>query len=234
MPSVRRSDVRTFAQLLAHIAEAQYIGCAAVLGEAYAPRNLEQTASAKAQVIPALRSAFAYCGSRVVRTPATLAAAERGGSLRPRSEPSLARSARGRRTSSSITATCRDLPADAGHRAARQPPSDTRRGRADAFAMFAMIADGFDAAGPQALRRPPLPTRRRHKLVLGQLAPFPDLQVLRCGPGRSRCAPASPGSTHRAVDVFDCCPGGGSVQGKGTRAGSGAGLRIPQAFDGCD
>lgn len=56
------SDVRTFAQLLAHIAEAQYIGCGAVLGETYVPRNLEQTVSAKAQVIPALRSAFGYCG----------------------------------------------------------------------------------------------------------------------------------------------------------------------------
>jgi uncharacterized damage-inducible protein DinB len=54
-------SVRTFAQLVAHIAEAQYIACTAVRGEEYKPHNLEQSLSTKAELIPALEKAVAFC-----------------------------------------------------------------------------------------------------------------------------------------------------------------------------
>jgi uncharacterized damage-inducible protein DinB/uncharacterized protein YciI len=54
-------SVRTFAQLVAHIAEAQYIACMPVRGEEYKARNLEQTLSSKAELIPALEKAIGYC-----------------------------------------------------------------------------------------------------------------------------------------------------------------------------
>jgi len=54
-------DVRTFAQLLGHIADAQYIGCSAVAGEKYTPRDIEKNKLAKAELIPALKDALAYC-----------------------------------------------------------------------------------------------------------------------------------------------------------------------------
>jgi uncharacterized damage-inducible protein DinB len=56
-------DVRTFAQLLGHIADAQYIGCSAVAGEKYTPRDIEKNKSTKADLVPALKQAFAYCES---------------------------------------------------------------------------------------------------------------------------------------------------------------------------
>ncbi|MFI4923284.1 MAG: hypothetical protein ACHP6J_06185, partial [Burkholderiales bacterium] len=46
-----------------HIADAQYIGCSAVAGEKYTPRDIEKNQSAKADIIPALKQAFAYCES---------------------------------------------------------------------------------------------------------------------------------------------------------------------------
>jgi len=56
-------DVRTFAQLVGHIADAQYIGCSAVNGEKYTPRDIEKNQSGKAELIPALKEAIAYCES---------------------------------------------------------------------------------------------------------------------------------------------------------------------------
>lgn len=54
-------EVRSFAQMLGHVADAQYMFCAAVLGE-QAPRpGVEKSKSTKADLIPALKEAFAYC-----------------------------------------------------------------------------------------------------------------------------------------------------------------------------
>jgi len=55
------SEVRSFAQMLGHVADAQYMFCAAVLGE-QAPRpGVEKSKSTKEELIPALKEAFAYC-----------------------------------------------------------------------------------------------------------------------------------------------------------------------------
>jgi uncharacterized damage-inducible protein DinB len=55
--------VRSFAQLVAHVADDQYNLCAPVKGETRraAYSELENTLTAKSDLIPALRKAFAYC-----------------------------------------------------------------------------------------------------------------------------------------------------------------------------
>jgi uncharacterized damage-inducible protein DinB len=53
-------DVRTVAQLFAHIADAQYEFCGAASGENIS-KNIEKTDTTKAQIVPALKAAFAYC-----------------------------------------------------------------------------------------------------------------------------------------------------------------------------
>jgi uncharacterized damage-inducible protein DinB len=57
------SAVRTFAQQVAHVADDQYNLCAPARGETRhaAYREIENTLSTKAQLVPALRAAFAYC-----------------------------------------------------------------------------------------------------------------------------------------------------------------------------
>ena len=55
-------EVRTAGGLLAHIANAQYAFCSSAAGEA-SPNaaNLEETLTTKAEIVPALQAAFAYC-----------------------------------------------------------------------------------------------------------------------------------------------------------------------------
>jgi hypothetical protein len=56
-------DVRTFAQQIAHIADDQYNLCAPAKGETRkaAYTAIESSLSSKAQLVPALKDAFAYC-----------------------------------------------------------------------------------------------------------------------------------------------------------------------------
>lgn len=54
-------DVRSFGQLFGHVADAQYIFCSAVLGEKNPAPKVEQTKTAKADLISAMKDAFAYC-----------------------------------------------------------------------------------------------------------------------------------------------------------------------------
>ena len=56
-------DVRTFAQQVAHVADDQYNLCAPAKGETRqaAYRAIENSLSAKADLLAALRAAFAYC-----------------------------------------------------------------------------------------------------------------------------------------------------------------------------
>ena len=55
-------DVRTAGQLLAHIANAQYFFCSTAAGtESPNEVNIEETATTKAEIVPALKDAFAYC-----------------------------------------------------------------------------------------------------------------------------------------------------------------------------
>lgn len=55
-------EVRTLGQILAHVANAQYLFCSAAAGEE-SPNsvNLEETLTTKAQIVAALDEAFAYC-----------------------------------------------------------------------------------------------------------------------------------------------------------------------------
>jgi len=56
-------DVRTFAQQVAHVADDQYNLCAPARGETRkaAYTAIETSLSAKAELLPALKAAFAYC-----------------------------------------------------------------------------------------------------------------------------------------------------------------------------
>jgi uncharacterized damage-inducible protein DinB len=53
-------SVRSFGQILGHVADAQYLFCSAVLGEKNPALNIEKTKTSKADLIAALKEAFAY------------------------------------------------------------------------------------------------------------------------------------------------------------------------------
>jgi hypothetical protein len=54
--------VRTYGQIVGHIADAQYANCSAVLGEKDPNPKIEATKTSKADLIAALKGSFAYCG----------------------------------------------------------------------------------------------------------------------------------------------------------------------------
>src|SRR5438876_8151407 len=54
--------VRTFGQIIGHVADAQYTNCSSVLGENDPNPKIETTKTSKADLIAALKDAFAYCG----------------------------------------------------------------------------------------------------------------------------------------------------------------------------
>jgi uncharacterized damage-inducible protein DinB len=56
-------EVRTVAQLFAHIADGQYEFCGVAAEGKPVSKNIEKTATTKAQIVPALKEAFAYCDS---------------------------------------------------------------------------------------------------------------------------------------------------------------------------
>jgi uncharacterized damage-inducible protein DinB len=53
--------VRSFGQVVGHVADAQYMFCSIVLGEKNPALKIEQTKTSKADLIAALKDAFAYC-----------------------------------------------------------------------------------------------------------------------------------------------------------------------------
>ena len=53
--------VRSYGQILGHVADAQYLFCSLVLGEKNPALKIEQTKTSKADLIAALKDAFAYC-----------------------------------------------------------------------------------------------------------------------------------------------------------------------------
>lgn len=55
------STVRNFGQLIGHVADAQYEFCAAVVGDGKQPPGIEKSKTSKADLIEALKQAFAYC-----------------------------------------------------------------------------------------------------------------------------------------------------------------------------
>jgi uncharacterized damage-inducible protein DinB len=62
-------EVRTAGQILAHVADGQYIFCSAAAGEASPmTQSVEQTRTTKAAIMEALEAAFEYCESVMGRT----------------------------------------------------------------------------------------------------------------------------------------------------------------------
>ena len=54
--------VRSFGQILGHVADANYLFCSSALGEKNPSPGIEKTKSTKAELTSALHEAFAYCG----------------------------------------------------------------------------------------------------------------------------------------------------------------------------
>ena len=55
------STVRSFGQLIGHVADAQYEFCAPVVGDGAKSPGIEKSKTSKADLIQALKDAFAYC-----------------------------------------------------------------------------------------------------------------------------------------------------------------------------
>ena len=55
------STVRSFGQLVGHVADAQYEFCAAVVGDGKHSPGIEKNKTSKADLIQGLKDAFAYC-----------------------------------------------------------------------------------------------------------------------------------------------------------------------------
>jgi len=53
--------VRSFGQILGHVADSQYFFCSMVLGEKNPAPKVEKTKTSKADLIASLKDAFAYC-----------------------------------------------------------------------------------------------------------------------------------------------------------------------------
>lgn len=54
-------DVRSFGQLVGHVADAQYSFCSTATGEANPMKSIEKTKSSKADLVAALKDAVTYC-----------------------------------------------------------------------------------------------------------------------------------------------------------------------------
>jgi uncharacterized damage-inducible protein DinB len=54
-------DVRSFGQLVGHVADAQYMFCSPVIGKTTPPPGVEKSKTSKADLVQALKDAFAFC-----------------------------------------------------------------------------------------------------------------------------------------------------------------------------
>ena len=54
-------EVRSFGQIVGHIADAQYLLCSMALGEKNPAPGIEKTKTSKAELIAGVKEAFAYC-----------------------------------------------------------------------------------------------------------------------------------------------------------------------------
>jgi uncharacterized damage-inducible protein DinB len=54
-------DVRSFGQLVGHVADANYNFCAMAIGEPNPAKNIEKTKTSKADLVAAVKDAVAYC-----------------------------------------------------------------------------------------------------------------------------------------------------------------------------
>ena len=55
------ASVRSFGQIIGHVADAQYMFCSTELGEKNPDLKIEQNKTSKADLIAALKGAFSYC-----------------------------------------------------------------------------------------------------------------------------------------------------------------------------
>lgn len=53
--------IRTFGQLVGHVADAQYLFCSAAIGKENPALGIEKTKTTKADLVAALKEGFAYC-----------------------------------------------------------------------------------------------------------------------------------------------------------------------------
>ncbi|MGA2149815.1 MAG: DinB family protein [Bryobacteraceae bacterium] len=76
-------DVRTVGQLFAHIADGQYEFCGVASEGKSVSKDVEQTLKTKAEIVPALKDAFAYCDAAYAQmTDANAAELVRFGGMR--------------------------------------------------------------------------------------------------------------------------------------------------------
>jgi len=54
-------DVRTFGQLVGHVADASYMFCSQAIGETIPAKDIEKTKTSKADLVAALKDGVAYC-----------------------------------------------------------------------------------------------------------------------------------------------------------------------------
>jgi uncharacterized damage-inducible protein DinB len=54
-------EVRTFGQIVGHVADASYMFCSQAMGEANPAKNIEKTKTSKADLVTALKDGVAYC-----------------------------------------------------------------------------------------------------------------------------------------------------------------------------
>jgi uncharacterized damage-inducible protein DinB len=54
-------DVRSFGQLVGHVADANYMFCSQASGEANPSKDIEKTKTSKADLVTAIKDAVAYC-----------------------------------------------------------------------------------------------------------------------------------------------------------------------------
>jgi uncharacterized damage-inducible protein DinB len=80
------ATVRTFGQMIAHVAGAQYMMCAAALGEPAREEDaIERTATTKAALVRALKESTEYCARAYAQTSAAASApAQLFGQKQPR------------------------------------------------------------------------------------------------------------------------------------------------------
>ena len=70
-------EVRSFGELVGHVANANYMICAMALGEkSPAPADIEKTVKAKAELEKALAAAIAYCDGAIAKLTAASAVEE--------------------------------------------------------------------------------------------------------------------------------------------------------------
>jgi uncharacterized damage-inducible protein DinB len=55
------ADVRSFGQIVAHVADAQYEFCSPVLGDGTKSPDVEKNKTSKADIVQALQDSYAYC-----------------------------------------------------------------------------------------------------------------------------------------------------------------------------